>query len=162
MNDTIYMSTAKYKELSNKLNHLKEVEFVKNRQEMRESIEQGGGTHDNAGYEHAAYNEKLLLAKIAELERVLSNVQVVADSQIVTNSVSLGTQVTVSNLDTKEKETFVIASPYRSDEDENHISYLAPIAKGLIGKKVNDTTEIKLPKGLCRYKILRIEKAKKW
>ena len=63
--NVIYMSQQKYNELIIKLKYLKEREFPENRKAMRTALEQGGGMHDNAGYEFTKSNERVLLKRNA-------------------------------------------------------------------------------------------------
>lgn len=162
MGDKIYMSQTKFDELSKKLIYMREVEFKTNRKTMSEAIDQGGGMHDNAGYEHAAAQESIILSKISELENILSNVQIIKNLEINTSAVSLGTKVKLLDIETDEVKDFVIVGAYETDLDKDHISYLTPIAKALIGKKVHEIAEIQLPKGNVNYEVLNIEKADIW
>lgn len=162
MGDKIYMSQTKFDELSKKLIYMREVEFKTNRKTMSEAIDQGGGMHDNAGYEYAAAQESIILSKISELENILSNVQIIKNLEINTSAVSLGTKVKLLDIETDEVKDFVIVGAYETDLDKDHISYLTPIAKALIGKKVHEIAEIQLPKGNVNYEVLNIEKADIW
>ncbi len=162
MADTIYISRTKFNELTEKLNHLKKVEFPVNRDAMRIAIETGGGMHDNAAYEHAAHQEKILLIQISELEQLLLKAKIINDNEIDISAVRIGMQVRVMNLDNSEETVFVVVGAYGMDPESNRISYLAPIAKGLIGKKTGEIAEIQIPKGRLRLKILSIEKAQNW
>lgn len=155
----ILISQQKYTELSKKLEFHREVEFKKNRKTMSEAVDQGGGMHDNASYEHAASNEKVILSKIAELENILTNAQIIHNHEINTDVVGLGTKIKVLDIETDEEKEFIIVGAYETDTNKNYISYLAPLAQGLIGKKIDETAEIKLPKGIVRYEIISIEHA---
>ncbi|MFH1287979.1 MAG: GreA/GreB family elongation factor [bacterium] len=161
MDNKILMSREKYNELVFKLNHLRKSEFVANREEMKIAIERGGGMHDNAGYEHAAQYEKIILKKIQELESILSKVKIIENYRIDTNSVNIGTEVKVLNLENSEEIKYTIVGAYGTDLDSknNYISYLAPLANGLLGKWVGEIAEIKVPSGVLRFKILDIQKA---
>ncbi|MBA7631121.1 Transcription elongation factor GreA [subsurface metagenome] len=162
MKNTVYMSRKKFNEEAKKLKDLKTIKFPKNREAMRIAIETGGGMHDNASYEHAAMKERVLLIQISELEQLLSKVKIIDNANIDTSAVNIGTQVKVRDLDSNEETQYVIASAYGADSDSNTVSYLAPLAKGLIGKKVEEIVEIQIPKGKIRLKILSIKKAKNW
>lgn len=162
MRDKIYMSRAKFNEFTEKLDRLRKVEFPAIRDDMKLARESGGGTHDNAPYEHAALQEKVLMRQISELEELLAVVDIVDGSEIDPSVVCIGTQVRVLDLDDSTESVLVIVGAYETDSASNRISYLAPIAKGLIGKKVDDTAEICVPKGVVRLRILSIEKAEDW
>lgn len=158
----LYMSKEKYNELANKIKHLKEIDFVNNRKTMRSAIEHGGGTHDNAGYDIAYANERVILKKISELEKVFSKVKVFDNSDVDTKSVRLGTQVVVLNCETDQEEVFIISGAYGADVNRNQISYLSPVAKNLLGKAVGDEIEMQLPQRKVTYEVISIKAATDW
>lgn len=155
----VLIRQQKYNELSKKLEFHREVEFKANRKTMSEAVDQGGGMHDNASYENAASNEKVILSKISELENILANAQIIHDHEINTDVVGLGTQIKVLDIETDEEKEFIIVGAYETDPNKNYISYLAPLAQGFIGKKVDEIAEIKLPIRIVRYEIISIERA---
>lgn len=153
----IYISRKKFEEMSKKLSDLKMIDFTKNREEMLNAIQSGGGMHDNASYEYLAMQEKMLLLRINELEQQLTNVIIIDSNQIDTTAVHIGTRILIEEINNKKKFIYIIGGAYESDPDNNKISYLSPLAKGLMGKKVGDSADIKVPSGNYRYKILKIE-----
>ena len=72
---------------------------------------------------------------------------------------SIGTTVSVTNLDTRQPEAFSILGAWDSDPDKNIISYLAPVAQKLLNKKVGEEVELDAENGAKRYRIVSIEQA---
>lgn len=158
----LYISQNKFNELADKIKQVKEVDFANNRRVMRSAIDHGGGTHDNAGYDIAYANERVILTRISELEDILSKVIVVNNNEVDTESVRLGTQVTVFNFESDKEEVFIISGVYGADVNRNQVSYLSPVAKNLLGKAIGDVIEIKLPQRKLTYEIITIEAAADW
>ena len=70
--------------------------------------------------------------------------------------VVFGATVRVMDLDAKEEETYILVGPGEEDYDKNKILTTSPIGQGLLGKKLHDIAEIKVPRGKMRYKVLEI------
>ena len=50
----------------------------------------------------------------------------------------------------------VLVGPGEEDYNNNRILVTSPIGQGLIGKKVGETTEVPIPKGTLKLKVLDI------
>ena len=81
-----------------------------------------------------------------------------ADDEITTEKVSIGTVVKVKDLDDGETYEYSIVGANEADPLENKISNESPVGAGLIGMKKNQTATIAIPAGTLRYKILSIRK----
>jgi len=68
----------------------------------------------------------------------------------------LGKAVTILNLDTGEKDRYVILGEGETDPDRGIISYLSPLAQALMKHQVGDVVEVNLPRGMAKYEILDI------
>lgn len=115
-------------------------------QEMGKSCGEGAETyHDNFAYEEGYRQQQMWSGKIRELINVRNQAHVV-DPQVI-DSVSLGCTVTISDEDTGEEKTFKIGSyMVLAKVEKETVSYNAPLARALIGKKVDDTAEITINK----------------
>lgn len=112
-----------------------------------------GDLKENAEYDAAKEAQGLLEAKIAQLEGQIATARIVDESTIDTSKVSILTKVTVTNLNTKKKVTYQIVSEKEADLKAGKISSTSPIGKGLLGKKVGDTTEVQAPAGIIKFKV---------
>lgn len=92
-----------------------------------------------------------------KIKSTIANSRVIDVSKLDNNSVQLLSRVTILNTKTKAKMTYTIVPETEgSDLKAGKISLTTPIAKGLIGKKVGDKAEIKVPAGLMTFEILEI------
>lgn len=156
MQHKILMSHRKYNELLSQLSKLRDEDFPRNRRGMREAMESGGGMHDNAAYEHALQDERLLSRKIAELERVVSVAQILAPPG-QTDSVQVGHRVAAKDLNTGNPYEITICGYMDTDLDRNWCSYQAPLAASFIGKRVGDQVVFLSPGGERKlWEILEI------
>ena len=72
---------------------------------------------------------------------------------------SFGATVELKDLDCDEVEEFTLVGAGEEDYIAGKILVTSPLAQGLMGKKVGDQAEIKVPKGTIRYEILGIRYA---
>ncbi|MGI6225516.1 MAG: GreA/GreB family elongation factor [Peptococcales bacterium] len=105
--------------------------------------------------------KKIINSYINELDIVVKNTTVVEKNEDCPPFVLIGSKVEACDLDTKEKSVFFIVSPdmlFENEEDEiGKVSFLSPVGKALLLKKVNEEIEIKLPSRVLHYKIESIE-----
>ena len=96
--------------------------------------------------------------QITKLQATIRTATVVADDEITTEKVSIGTIVKVKDLDDGETYEYAIVGANEADPMENKISNESPVGAGLIGAKKNQTVTILIPAGTLRYKITSIKK----
>ncbi len=98
------------------------------------------------------------MVSIQEIEGKLSHAQVIDVTKMVNNGrVIFGATVTVLNVDTDEELTYRIVGDDEADIKVNLISVNSPIARGLVGKEVDDVVSIKTPGGDVEFEILKVE-----
>lgn len=117
-----------------------------------------GDLSENAEWEAAIQKKDMLGNEIKNLRQRLSNVSIIDDLEINTDRVSLGTKVSLYDLDTDEEVTYQILSGDDALFYENAISAKSPIARGLIGKEEDDEVKIKVPAGVKSFEIVKIER----
>jgi transcription elongation factor GreA len=115
-----------------------------------------GDLSENAEYHAAREDQGILQAKINELKDRLSRAYILEKSGLPTDSVVFGARVKVKDLDYEDEEIFELVGPGDEDYDNNKILITSPIGQGLLGKKVGETAEIAVPKGMIRYEVLEI------
>ena len=94
--------------------------------------------------------------EIVRLTNTIRTAVVVADSEISTEKVSVGTTVRVKDVDTGDEDVYSIVGAEESDPYENKISNESPVGAGLLGAKRGDVVSIEIPAGILRYEILDI------
>ena len=157
MTDKIPMTREGYDKLVKDLEHLKTTK----RREIAEDIARArafGDLKENAEYDAAknsqAHNER----RIADIEEKLGRIQLIDDAKIPKDQVFVGATVLLKDLKNQEEFTYKLVTQDEANFDEGKISVTSPIAKGLLGLKVGDTTEIKIPAGTLKYKVLKISR----
>lgn len=152
MNEQI-ISQEGYDKLKDELNFLQTVR----RKEVAERIERAkelGDLSENAEYSEAKDAQALNEGRILELTNTLKNVTIVQHEN-GSDQVVMGSKVMVKN-DNKEKE-YTIVSFNEADPLNGKISNESPLGVAFLNKKKGETVEVETPKGLMKYKIIKIE-----
>ena len=117
-----------------------------------------GDLKENAEYHAAKELQGLVEAKIAEVENALANAQVIDVKEIPeTGRVVFGATVKIYDIDNDNEITYKIVGNLESDPELGNISIDTPIAKGLVGKFVDDEVSIKTPSGNLNYEIIEVK-----
>lgn len=111
-----------------------------------------GDLAENAEYQSARQEQEKLEARIAEVEHILSNVEVITKPKGDTK-VQVGSTVTLKNGDTRK---FQVVGTVEADPLNGKISDESPIGQALLGKKLGDNVEIVTPADTLSYKITQI------
>ncbi len=141
----------------------RELEELKNvtRPEIVASIAEArehGDLKENAEYHAAREQQGFCEGRIQDIEAKLSNAQIIDISKIANNGkVIFGTTVTIVNVDTDEEVTYKIVGDDEADIKLNLISVSSPIARGLIGKMLDDEISIQTPGGTIDYEIINVQ-----
>lgn len=157
------MSTVSYyteeglKKLKEELDHLKFVERPNISQQIAEARDKGD-LSENAEYDAAKEAQGMLEMKIAKLEEMYAGARVIDESQLATDKVLALSIVKIKNLQTNAEMTFTLVAETEADIKSGKISINSPIGTGLLGKKVGDIAEIKVPAGLVKFEILDISR----
>lgn len=152
-----YMTQEGYDGLIEEIKRLEAEERPKVIQQIAEARDKGD-LSENAEYDAAKEAQAHLEDKIAMLKNQLDNARVLDASQIKTEEVQILTHVRLLNTKKKEEKSYYIVSDAEANFKENKISVNTPIAKGLLGKKVGDIVEIKVPAGTLSFQILEISR----
>ena len=155
MTKKIYLSKEGYEDLKNELLKLKSVDrpsIIKQIAEARDK----GDLSENAEYDAAKEAQGLLEARIAKLEKEVSDARILDANNLDTSCVRLLTKVTIRNISNNVKMTYAIVSESEADLKNKKISANSPIGKGLLGRVVKDIVEIDVPNGKMTFEILDI------
>ena len=143
--------------IKEKLSNLKFVERPQISQAIAEARAHGD-LKENAEYHAAKELQGLVEAKINEIESALVNAQVIDVTEIPeTGRVVFGSTVTVYDIDNDKNVTYKIVGNLESNPDEGEISIDTPIARGMVGKFVDDEIIIQTPAGNLSYEILEVK-----
>ena len=154
-NERIPMSREGYDKKKAQLDHMKNVQMIEVTKRVATAREMGD-LSENAEYHAAREDQGMLQAKIRLLEDELARAYIVDRNNLPNDTVVFGARVKVKDLDFDEEEEYTLVGPGEEDYDNNKILTTSPIGQGLLGKKIGDTAEIQVPRGVLRYKILAI------
>jgi transcription elongation factor GreA len=115
-----------------------------------------GDLSENAEYDAAREAQGLLEVKIAKLKNLVANAKVIDESQIGTEKVQIMNRVKVENLSLKRVMEFTIVGETEADFSKGKLASTTPIAQALLGHKVGETVDAKVPSGVMKFKILEI------
>ena len=139
------------------LENLKNVERPKVVQDIAEAREHGD-LKENAEYHAAREHQGLIEARIRDIEGKLSNAQIIDITKIKNDGkVVFGSTVTVYRPDQDKEVVYKIVGEDEADLKNNLISVYTPIAKGLIGREVDDEVSISVPAGTIKMDIVDIQ-----
>ena len=155
MSDIQYVTKETLEQMKIELQRMKAVDRPAASRAIAEAREKGD-LKENAEYDAAKEAQGHLEAKIAAMDGSMSTFRVLDESNIDTSKVSILTKVTLTNLATKKQVTYKIVSEKEADLKAGKISVTSPIGKGILGKVVGDTAEVKAPAGMLQFRIEEI------
>lgn len=153
-----YPMTAKGADmLRDELQELKTVRRPAIIQSIAEAREHGD-LKENAEYHAAREQQSFCEGRIQDIEGKLSNAQIIDVTKMPnTGKVIFGVTVTIINVESDEETTYKIVGDDESDIKNNLISVNSPIARGLIGKEIDDVANIQTPAGTVEFEISEVK-----
>lgn len=115
-----------------------------------------GDLSENSEYDAAKEHQAMLEMKINQLKAVISEAKIIDTSKLKADTVQILSKVEMKNVKNGMKMTYTIVSETEANLREGKISVQTPIAQGLLGKKVGDIAEIKIPQGTVQLEITNI------
>ncbi|MBW2512762.1 MAG: transcription elongation factor GreA [Deltaproteobacteria bacterium] len=156
MSQTVPMTPEGYQRLQEELKHLIRVERPRVVQDIAEARDHGD-LSENAEYDAAKERQGFVEGRIAEINGKMARAQVIDVSTIDTDKVVFGATVTVYDDESESESTYRIVGEDESDIKQGLISISSPVAKALIGHRINDEVQIKVPSGIRIYEIIDIK-----
>lgn len=133
-----------------------QADLISRRSEVAEKIKTArefGDLSENAEYSSAKLEQEQNETRIAEIDHILKNVDLIKDPKR-NDKVQLGCTVDLEGA--KGTRTFTIVGTVEADPSEGKISDESPIGQALLGKKLGEIVEIKTPAATNTYKIAKI------
>ena len=149
----VYLTQEGVEELQKQLDELKNVK----RPEVIIALKEAralGDLSENAEYDAARTEQALVEGKIAEIEAMLENVEVIKEKN--TESVDIGTNVKLKYVDDNETDIYTICGSKEVDPFNNKISNESPIAQAIMHHRVGDVVTVASPNGQYNVEILEI------
>jgi transcription elongation factor GreA len=150
-----YMTQKGYDKLVAELQQLEAVERPKASAAIAEARDKGD-LSENAEYDAAKEAQGLLEMKITQLKAVVAAAKIIDTSKLDTDTVQILSHVKLRNVKNNATMSYTIVSETEANLREGKISVKTPIAQGLLGKRVGDVAEIRVPQGLINLEVLDI------
>ncbi|MDR0421896.1 MAG: transcription elongation factor GreA [Proteiniphilum sp.] len=150
-----YMTEDGLRKLKDELIAMESVQRPEISRQIAEARDKGD-LSENAEYDAAKEAQGMLEAKISRLKKLIGNARLIDASAIGTDEVQIMNRVTIRNLKTGKMMTYTLVSESEADLKSGKIAVNTPIARGLLGKKVGDVAEIKVPSGTMTFEVVEI------
>jgi transcription elongation factor GreA len=150
-----YMTEEGYKKLIDQIKQLESVERPRISAQIAEARDKGD-LSENAEYDAAKEAQGLLEMKIAQLKDTLANARILDESMVSADSVQILSKVKVKDQKSGREMNYMLVSENEANIREGKLAVTTPIAKALMGKKVGDVAEAKVPAGVLMLEILEI------
>lgn len=150
-----YMTAEGLQKLKDELQYLEGTERPRVIAAIAEARDKGD-LSENAEYDAAKEEQGHLESKIAMLKAKIMDARIIDASTIKTDEVQILTKVRVRIKNTGAEKTYQLVTEGEANIMEGKIAVTTPIAKGLMGKKVGEIAEVKVPAGIMQFEILEI------
>ena len=154
--DKIPITNIGFEKLEEELKILKSIErpsVIKAIAEAREH----GDLSENAEYHAAKEKQSFIEGRIADLENKISRAEIIITKKLKSNKIIFGATVTLGEVGKKKQTVYQIVGTEEADVESGKISISSPLARALLGKKVDDTVEVYSPGGSKEYEVENIE-----
>ena len=157
MAQRVVLTLADKEKLEAELNMLKTVKKAEVTRDIAEARAHGD-LSENAEYDEAKNEEARVQGRIMQLEEMLATATIVDEGEATADTVSLGTVVTVYDMEYEEEDEYTIVGFTESDPAKLFISGESPIGAALLGAKVGDIVEANTPGGIVKMEVRSIKR----
>jgi transcription elongation factor GreA len=155
MSEVIYVTVEGLQKLKEELNQLRNVERPSISRQIAEARDKGD-LSENAEYAAAKETQGMLEMKISKLEDIVARSRIIDETKIDTSSVRILNKVKIRNKSNNTVMEYQLVPESEANFKLGKIAVSSPIAQGLIGKKVGDVVQIKVPSGIIPFEIISI------
>lgn len=150
-----YMTKDGYKKKMDEIAYLESVERPRISAAIAEARDKGD-LSENAEYDAAKEAQGLLEMKIAQLKDLVANARIIDESKLSTDEVQIMNRVKIKNQANGMVVEYTIVADSEANLKEKKIGTSTPIAQGLLGHKVGDIVDIRVPAGMMKFEVLEI------
>ena len=150
-----YMSQEGYDKMVAELRHMETVDRPAASEAIAEARDKGD-LSENSEYDAAKEAQAMLEMKINKLKAALASAKIIDPKKLSTDTVQILSTVEMENVKNKARMKYTILSESEANLREGKISSQTPVAQGLLGHKVGDVVDIKIPQGVVQLKIVNI------
>ena len=151
-----YMTKEGYKKKMEEIAFLESVERPRISAAIAEARDKGD-LSENSEYDAAKEAQGMLEMKIAKLKDLVANARIIDESKLNADEVNILSRVKIKHQANGMSVEYTIVADSEANLREKKIGASTPIAKGLLGHKVGDVVEIRVPAGLMKFEIESIE-----
>ncbi len=152
MSDITYVTKETFEKMREELNELRTTGRARIAEQIAEAREKGD-LKENAEYDAAKEAQGIHEAEIAKLEQTLANTRILDKKDLDLSRVSVLCKVKLTNMKTNKSVTYQLVSAKEANLKQKKLSVSSPIGKGLLGKKVGEEVEIKIPAGKTKFRV---------
>lgn len=150
-----YMTKEGYKKKMEEIAYLESVERPRISAAIAEARDKGD-LSENSEYDAAKEAQGMLEMKISQLKEMVANSRILDESKLNTDEVQILNKVKIKNVANGMVMEYTIVADSEANLREKKIASSTPIAQGLLGHKLGDIVEIKVPSGLMKFEIVEI------
>lgn len=150
------ISQARLDQLKEELNYLQTVREKEVAEQIREA-RSFGDLSENSEYDEAKTEQGKLYSKIAEIQEIIDNAEVIEISQDG-DAIGMGYRIVLVEVGETEEEVYEIVGSQESDPRIGRISEDSPIGRVLMGKHAGDEVLVEAPQGDIRFRIVKAER----
>jgi transcription elongation factor GreA len=142
--------------LSKEIEQLSHELNVKIPQAIAQAVELGD-LRENSEYKAALERQQFVQARLGQLYQRLHQLSQLANTETPNDRVGLGSKITVLDLESQDKEYYVLVFGEMADIDLGHITFASPLGRALKDGKVGDEVDLRLPHSTRRLRIVELE-----
>ncbi|MGN0223229.1 MAG: transcription elongation factor GreA [Muribaculaceae bacterium] len=150
-----YMTREGYKKKMEEIAYLESVKRPEISRAIAEARDKGD-LSENAEYDAAKEAQGMLEMKIAQLKDMVANARIIDESKLNCDEVQILNRVKIKNVNNGMVMEYTIVADSEANLKEKKIATSTPIAQGLMGHRVGDVVEIRVPSGLMKFEIVEI------
>ncbi len=149
-----FLTQEGFDKLQEELNYLRKDKRQEVADRLREASD-GEDLIENAEYEAAKNEQAFVEGRIKELEILLATAKIIEDKGD-SDSIQVGSTVTIQEVGTDEKETFTIVGAAEAQPSEGRISNESPLGRALLNHRKGEEVVVKAPDGDYQVKIMKV------
>jgi transcription elongation factor GreA len=150
-----YMTQEGYDKMVAQLRHMETIDRPAASAAIAEARDKGD-LSENSEYDAAKEAQAMLETKINQLKAAIAEAKIIDASMLRGDVVQILSTVEMKNVKNNMVMKYTIVSESEANLREGKISSTTPIAQGLLGKKVGDVVDVKIPQGNIQLEILSI------
>jgi transcription elongation factor GreA len=155
MSEVIYVTEDGLQKLKEELDQLRNIERPMISRQIAEARDKGD-LSENAEYHAAKEAQGMMEMKISKLEDIVARARIIDETKIDTTTIRILNKVKIKNKTNNSIMEYQLVPESEANFKLGKIAVSSPIAQGLMGKKVGDTVDIKVPSGVIPFEIVAI------